>query len=80
MAAIKALAEGNPRPDQCVTALNFIIETLSAVYDEPFRPEGERETAYALGRAYVGRQIRKCITQPFEELAGKQARVSKEQE
>lgn len=83
VAAIKALAEGTARPDQQITHVNFLIEELCGLYDEPFRPNetgGERETCFALGRAYVGRQIRKAIAQPFEKLVGKTARISKEQE
>lgn len=83
VAAIKAVAAGNPRPDQCTTFMNFLLEDLCALYDEPFRPDdlgGDRATCFALGRAYPARQIRKAITQSFEKLVGKTEKVSKEQE
>lgn len=74
VAALKALSKGEARPDQQITGLNFLIEELCGLYDEPFRPDdlgGERETCFALGRAYPGRQLRKAIAQSFEKLTGK---------
>lgn len=45
-------------------ALKFIIENLAGTYDEPYRPgaeEGARDTTFAIGRAFVGRQIVKLL-------------------
>lgn len=67
IAAIKALAAGNATESQQQRAVKWIVETVAATYDEPFRSEldgGSRETDFALGRAYVGRQIVKLINMP----------------
>jgi hypothetical protein len=75
VAALKALGEGKARADQQVRAANFIIENLAGTYDLSFRPDdkgGERESAFAEGRRFVGLQIRRVIAQPFEKLTGKQ--------
>lgn len=74
VAALKAFGKGEARPDQQITALNFIIENLAGTYDLSFRPDdkgGERDTAFAEGRKYVGLQLRRVIAQPFETLTGK---------
>jgi len=77
IAAIKALAEGKARPDQQINALNFILDDLARTYDLSFRPDeagGDRDTAFAEGRRFVGLQIRRIIMRPFDELTGKPAR------
>lgn len=74
VAALKAMGRGEARPDQQITAMNFIIENLAGTYDLSFRPDdkgGERDTAFAEGRKYVGLQLRRVIAQPFETLTGK---------
>jgi len=72
--SIKAMAAGTASAQQQIEGMNFIIEELAGLYDEPFRPDevgAERETAYALGRAYVGRVLRQIIVQPVNRLTGK---------
>lgn len=67
IAAVKAVAAGEATPDQQRRALDWIIKTAAATYDEPFRSDadgGERETNFALGRAFVGRQVVKLINMP----------------
>jgi hypothetical protein len=62
--ALKALWAGEATPHQQRMALEWIIYIASGYGDEPFRSDtdgGERETSYALGRQYVGRQIIKLL-------------------
>lgn len=55
--AIKALNAGNASPQQQQTALRWILHAACALQGEPYFPASERDTAYMLGRQYVGRQI-----------------------
>lgn len=74
VAAIKALGKGTARPDQQIAAIQYIIETMSGAYNLSFRPDilgGSRETDFSEGRRYVGLQLRRVITLPFEILTGK---------
>jgi hypothetical protein len=62
--ALQALMRGDADKGKQMRALNFIINTIAGTYDEPYRPgaeEGSRDTTFALGRAYVGRQIVKLL-------------------
>lgn len=54
--AINALLAGTAQPDQQKRALRWIIEAASGTYEFHFHPS-ERDTAFALGRAFVGQQI-----------------------
>jgi len=57
--AIKALNAGNANEGQQKRALSFIIHRIAATYDMSFRPgeDGDRATAFAEGKRYVGNQI-----------------------
>ncbi len=62
--AMQALAKGEATPEQQTRAINWIINSVCATYEEPFRSEvdgGERETSFALGKAFVGRTLVKMI-------------------
>ena len=58
-AAIKALAAGNANDGQQKRALNWIVYTLCGTYDLSYRPhaDGERDTAFAEGKRFVGLQL-----------------------
>lgn len=59
-AALQALQRGNASADQQKRALKWLIESLCATYDWPYRPggpDGERDTCIALGRQFVGQHI-----------------------
>lgn len=59
-AAIQALAAGTANADQQRRALNWIINFAAATYDMSFRPDslgGDRATAFAEGRRFVGNSI-----------------------
>lgn len=74
VAAVKAMSKGKATEGQQIAVLNFIIEDLAGTYDLSFRPEekgGSHETAFADGRRFVGIQLRRVISKPFETLTGK---------
>ena len=54
--AIQALIAGTAEPHQQQRALKWIIEQAAGTYEFQFYP-GERETAFSLGRCFVGQQI-----------------------
>jgi len=60
VSAIQALNRGTASPEMQQRALAYIINTVAATYDEPYynmNSEGRRDTDFALGRAFVGRQL-----------------------
>jgi hypothetical protein len=62
--ALQALANGTASAHQQRLALDWIVHKACGTYDEPYRPGGEdgsRDTTFALGRAFAGRQIVKLI-------------------
>lgn len=56
-AAIQALARGEAAPHQQIHALKWIVEVAAGTYDQSYRPNSERESAFAEGRRFVGLQI-----------------------
>lgn len=59
--AFQALARGDCPPHLQQRALKFVIEQLAGTYDQSFRPESERATAFAEGRRFVGLQLVKLL-------------------
>jgi hypothetical protein len=57
VSAIQALQRGNATPDQQRRALDYLINTMCATYDLSYRPESDRDTAFAEGRRFVGLQL-----------------------
>ncbi len=57
VAAIQALMRGNATEGQQQLALKFIIEDVCSTYDEPYRPDSERDTTFALGKRHAGMEI-----------------------
>lgn len=65
--AIKALSEGKATEDQQKKALAWIIEHASQRWEIPFYSDadgGDRESAFASGRMFVGQQIIKLVNMP----------------
>lgn len=62
-AAFQALARGSASSDQQIRALKFLVETLSGYYEISFHPgpAGDRVTAFAEGKRFVGQQVAKLI-------------------
>ena len=52
--AIQALNRGDATPEQQRRALRYIVEVVAGTYDQSFRPDSERDTAFAEGRRFVG--------------------------
>lgn len=70
--ALRAVYAGEADPHQQRVALSWIIEECAQTYDIAFRSDadgGERETAFALGRQYVGREMVKLINASPEFVA-----------
>lgn len=57
--AIQALLIGEANKDQQQRALKWIIESAAGTYDLSYRPgsDGDRETAFAEGRRFVGLNV-----------------------
>lgn len=57
--AVQALMRGQAEPHQQKMALQFIVEKLAGTYEMHFYggEDGERNTSFALGRAFVGQQL-----------------------
>lgn len=70
VSALKALARGVANEGQQKRAINYILGTLSGTYEHTYvpGPGGERDTAFANGRRYVGLQIVKLVNLPPEQL------------
>lgn len=58
--AIQQLSKGFATEEQQKVALAAIVEGICATYDEPYRGD-PHDTAFACGKANVGRQIVKLV-------------------
>lgn len=59
--AVKGCIAGTADSDQQKRAMKWIIETVCATYDLSYRPESDRDTAFAEGRRFVGLQLVKAL-------------------
>ncbi|SRR6266404_1545405 len=59
-AALQALVAGTAEPAQQRRALDWIMMKAAATYDFHYH-DSDRDTAFGLGRAFVGQQIRKLL-------------------
>lgn len=62
--AMQALAAGTANAIQQKRALGWIVNNAAAMYDITYRPgghDGDRDTAFAEGRRFVGSQIVKML-------------------
>lgn len=59
--ALKAIERGEPSPEQCVRALNWIIHDLCKTGDMSYRPNSVRDSDFAEGKRFVGNQIIKML-------------------
>ena len=70
--ALKALVRGDASEEQQRRAVNWFITKAAGTYDLSFRSDaegGDRETAFAEGRRFVGLQAVKLINMPGPVLA-----------
>ena len=72
--AVQALIRGEADGQQQQRALDWIVNVASATYDMSFRPgrDGERDTAFAEGRRFVGNSIVKLSKLNLSLLARKE--------
>ena len=61
LCAVKGLAAGTASPEQQQRALKWIIEYVCTTYDLSYRPNSDRDTAFAEGRRFVGLQLVKAL-------------------
>lgn len=57
ISAVQALNRGEATPEQQKMFLQWVVNHAAATYDQSFQEEGDRETAFASGRRFVGLQI-----------------------
>lgn len=70
--AFQALAQGKADAAQQARALRWVIEGAAATYELSYRSDmdgGERETAFAEGRRFVGLSVVKMVNMPPELVA-----------
>lgn len=60
VAAVQALQRGDASPEQQQRVLRWVIEHAAGTYEFNFYPT-DRETAFALGREFVGQQLVKLL-------------------
>ena len=70
IAAVQALAKGEGTSDQQIRVLKWIVETVAGTYDQSFRPDSERDTAFAEGKRWVGNQIVKLSRVALSRIRG----------
>ena len=58
--AIQALVDGTAEPHQQKRAVQWIVERAAGTYEFNYYPS-DRDTAFALGRSFVGQQIVKLM-------------------
>lgn len=74
-AALQALARGTANADQQKRALAWVIERAAATYEMTYRPggpDGDRDTAFAEGRRFVGNQVVKMVKLKIGQLRREQ--------
>ena len=59
--ALQALERGQASAYEQKQALDWIINVAAGTYDDPYRVGFPDDTAYGLGKQYVGRQIVKLL-------------------
>ena len=60
VAALQALDRGEATPEQQKRALKWVVEVGAQMYECHYLP-GDRDTAFSLGRAFVGQQVVKLL-------------------
>lgn len=68
--ALRAMHEGTASPDQQRRAMRWILERAAMVGKIPYWPS-DRDTAFACGRQFVGKQIGHLLTCDLNSLRGR---------
>jgi hypothetical protein len=66
--ALKGINTGEADRGQQTLALSWIIRELCGTYDLPYRPDSERDSAFAAGKMHVGQQIVALINMTPEQI------------
>ena len=61
VSAVQAVERGEATPEQQKLFLSWLVNTAAATYDISFQIEGDRETAFAEGRRFVGANVVKLL-------------------
>lgn len=61
VAAVQALSKGEATPDQQMQALNWLVNVAAGTYGQSYQETGDRDTAFAEGRRFVGLQVVKLL-------------------
>jgi hypothetical protein len=67
VSAVQALARGEATPEQQQRALRWVIERAAGAYEFNYYPT-DRDTAFALGRSFVGQQLVKLTKLSMSDL------------
>lgn len=58
--ALKALSKGEANADQQSLLMKAIMD-ISGYYDLSYRPDSDRDTAFAEGKRFIGAQVAKMV-------------------
>ena len=61
LTSVQAVANGTADEQQQKRALDWIIKQVCGTYEMTYRPESDRDTAFAEGRRFAGLQIVKAL-------------------
>ncbi len=75
ISAFQALQRGDASSDQQRMALDWLIKQASGMYEFHYYPS-DRDTAFALGRGFVGQQVVKLLTLNLMSLRREQNGIS----
>lgn len=67
--ALKGLQGGDADGGQQTLALNWILYELTRIQDISYRPDSERDTAFAEGKRYCGIEIIRLLKMTPEQIA-----------
>lgn len=73
MLAVQALSRGEADPSQQKLALEWIVHKAANLYNTHYYPDNDRDTYFALGKAFVGERIRSLLNGDPVALAAKEA-------
>ena len=59
--SVKALFDGKATADQQTRAMKWIVDSLCGTFDLSYRPDSDRDTAFAEGKRFVGLQLVKAL-------------------
>jgi hypothetical protein len=69
--ALHAMAKGQANEGQQKSLLEWMVKYLCRTYELSYRPDeigGDRETAFAEGRRYVGTQLVRIVTSTYDDM------------